>query len=215
MLLCVRCSNGDVTLQDDEVTFQLRISSDEWRRTKAVLLAKNLIDDRNLPVAWNKRQFSSDSSAARVAKHRETKKRQCNVTVTPPDTDTDTEKPPPISPPSAGKAKRGSIFPEGFQPDETGIRLARELGLTRDELVKFADHHRAKGTVMKDWQAAWRTWARNAVKFRQQTTSGPLRTDNRTEHQRRQDATTRAMYGSLLDNHAGDENEAGTLPLLG
>jgi hypothetical protein len=91
MLLCLRCSNGDVTLQDCEVAFQLRISNEDWATSKAVLVEKNLIDSANSPVAWNKRQYASDSSAARVAKHREGKKQACNVTVTPPDTDTDTD----------------------------------------------------------------------------------------------------------------------------
>ena len=93
MLLCVRC-NGDVTLHDSEVAFQLRISNDEWCATKAVLVAKNLVTDDNQPTAWDKRQFSSDSSAARVSKHREAKKAACNVTVTAQiqnRTDTDTE----------------------------------------------------------------------------------------------------------------------------
>lgn len=92
MLLCLRCSNERVTLQDEEVTFLLRISKEDWECTKAVLVAKNLIDEANNPTAWEKRQYSSDSSRARVAAHRERKKRACNVTVTPPDTDTDTEK---------------------------------------------------------------------------------------------------------------------------
>lgn len=95
MLLCLRCSNGDVTLHDDEIAFQLRISNDEWVSTKAVLLAKKLIDDDSTPVSWDKRQYVSDSSAARVRAHRERKKKEakqaCNVTVTPPDTDTDTD----------------------------------------------------------------------------------------------------------------------------
>ena len=94
MLLCLKCCNGDVTLHDDEVAFQLRISNEEWSETKQVLIKKNLINESNEPVAWDKRQFVSDSSAARVAKHRAAKKQQgkaCNVTVTPPDTDTDTD----------------------------------------------------------------------------------------------------------------------------
>ena len=90
MLLCIRC-NSDVTLQDEEVAFQLRISNEEWAETKAVFVAKELIDSDNSPLAWDRRQFVSDSSAARVAKHREKKKNACNVTVTPPDTDSDTE----------------------------------------------------------------------------------------------------------------------------
>lgn len=91
MLLCLRCSNGDVTLHETEVAFQLRISNEEWAATKAVLVQKNLIDEDNKPCAWDKRQYTSDSSAARVAAYRERKKRVCNVTVTPPDTDTDTD----------------------------------------------------------------------------------------------------------------------------
>ena len=59
MLLCIRC-NGDVTLQDEEVAFQLRISNEEWARTKAVFLSKNLIGEDNKPTAWDKRQFASD-----------------------------------------------------------------------------------------------------------------------------------------------------------
>lgn len=96
MLLCMRCSNDHVTLQDNEVAFQLRITEDEWAQTKARFLAKRLIDEDNLPAAWDKRQFTSDSSAERVRKHRERKKQEAkhqrNVTVTPPDTDTDTDK---------------------------------------------------------------------------------------------------------------------------
>lgn len=82
MLLCIRCSNGDVTLHDDDVTFQLRISNDEWAETKAVFITKNLIDENNNPVAWDKRQFASDSSAERVARHRAKRNDVCNVTVT-------------------------------------------------------------------------------------------------------------------------------------
>lgn len=65
MLLCLRCSNGDVTLQDEEIAFQLRISMDDWMATKAVLLAKRLITEDCRPTAWDKRQsadFSRPSS---------------------------------------------------------------------------------------------------------------------------------------------------------
>ena len=95
MVLCLRCSNADVTLQDEQVAFQLRIAVDEWLQSKAVLQAANLICNDNKPTAWDKRQYLSDSSTARVARHRakqeKPKKQPCNVTVTPPDTDTDTE----------------------------------------------------------------------------------------------------------------------------
>ena len=95
MLLCMRCCNGDETLHDEEIAFHLRISSEEWGRTKGVFTEKKLINERNQPTAWNKRQYVSDSSTERVRRHREKKKQKCNVSVTPPEqnrTETDTEK---------------------------------------------------------------------------------------------------------------------------
>ena len=98
LIMCLRCCNGHVTLQDSEVAFQLRISEAEWSNTKSTLLAKNLIGEDNKPIAWEKRQFDSDTSNSRVAKHREKKKLQRNVTVAPlkrksnaPETETETE----------------------------------------------------------------------------------------------------------------------------
>lgn len=90
MLLCLRC-NGNETLHDEEVAFQLRISNDEWKQTKERLITKNLINEDSKPTAWDERQYISDSSTERVARHRKKKKQECNVTVTPPDTDTDTD----------------------------------------------------------------------------------------------------------------------------
>lgn len=100
MLLCLRSSNVLVTLQDDEICFALRISNDELAETKALFIRKGFISEAWEICNWDKRQFVSDSSAARVARHRANKKAEaetaCNVTVTPPDTEqiqnrTDTE----------------------------------------------------------------------------------------------------------------------------
>lgn len=95
MLLCLRCSNDGVTLHETEIAFQMRITDEQWQATKSLFLSKGLITEDCQPTAWNKRQFVSDSSKARVAAHRAKKKQQRNVTVTPPDTDTDTEETPP------------------------------------------------------------------------------------------------------------------------
>ena len=91
MTLCLRCCNGDATLHDDVVTFQLRISKKEWIKTKAALIEVNLIDDLNRPVGWDKRQYVSDTSTERSRKYRKKKKQQCNVAVTPPETEAETE----------------------------------------------------------------------------------------------------------------------------
>ena len=88
MIFCIRC-NGCVTLQDKHVTFQLRISDEEWAITKAEFIANGFIDSDNNVLNWDKRQYRSDTSAARVAKHRTLHKNvtvtKCNVTVTPPE----------------------------------------------------------------------------------------------------------------------------------
>jgi len=90
MIFCIRC-NGDVTLQDEEMAFQLRVTPEEWAKTKAEFIARGFIDDANNILNWDKRQFRSDSSRERVSKHRAAKKqpagKPCNVTVTPPDTE--------------------------------------------------------------------------------------------------------------------------------
>jgi hypothetical protein len=63
---------------------------------------------------------------------------------------------------------RASIFPDGFEPDERAQSLATSYGLNpHKELAAFRDHHTAKGSVFKDWQAAFRNWLRNSLKFNQ------------------------------------------------
>lgn len=85
MLMCMRCSNELVTLHDDEVTFHLRISTQDWAETKDLFIKKGFIDsDLNL-LNWEKRQFkvdSTSSSAERVAKHRAKKKAASGNAVT-------------------------------------------------------------------------------------------------------------------------------------
>lgn len=84
MLLCLRCCNGDGTLHETEVAFQLRISLDEWLSTKADLMDKNLIDGNGKPINWEKRQYKSDTSTDRVKRYRQ---RSRNGVETPPDTE--------------------------------------------------------------------------------------------------------------------------------
>lgn len=65
-----------------------------------------------------------------------------------------------------GRAKRASTIPDHFEPVLSEAIAAMVAnwpnGMMERELAKFRDHHTAKGSVMKDWQAALRTWLRNA-----------------------------------------------------
>ena len=65
--------------------------------------------------------------------------------------------------PATTGAKRRSRIPNEFFPSENGVAKAQGLGLMLDvELTKFRDYHQGKGTLMADWDAAWRTWVGNA-----------------------------------------------------
>ena len=50
-----------------------------------------------------------------------------------------------------------------FLPNEAGEAAAASKGVNLiTEIQKFTDYHTAKGSLMADWQAAWRTWIGNA-----------------------------------------------------
>jgi len=126
MLLCLKCCNGDVTLQDTEVAFQLRISNEEWAQSKALFLQKGIIEDDNTPSAWDKRQFVSDSSAERVRRfrerHKQPQKKVRNVTVTPPDTESDTDTDTEESTTMAASLKRPKDNPQKDTALQTACR---------------------------------------------------------------------------------------------
>lgn len=91
----------------DDISFRLRISVQDAQQRVEDLILVGLIDvmpDKSLePHNWSERQYASDSSAERMRKHRENKKKKaCDVTSdgrdeksdgadTDSETDTDTE----------------------------------------------------------------------------------------------------------------------------
>jgi len=165
MLLCLKCCNGDVTLQCNEIAFQLRVTETEWQATKTRLIDKGLIDEDGQPEAWDKRQYVSDSSAARVRKHREKVKRYSNVTETKSnavdtDTDTDTDKKEGDKPPV--KAKR---FSPPTNSDVMNYFVEQGLSFAGNEADKYCDFYASKNwhvgkNKMKDWKSACRNWKR-------------------------------------------------------
>lgn len=80
----------------------------------------------------------------------------------------DPEEPPFSSP--AKKPKRAVALPENWVPNETNVRDAKNRGFTDQEIEheadKFRNHHLARGTTFKNWDAGWRTWLGKAVEFR-------------------------------------------------
>jgi hypothetical protein len=161
MLLCLRCCNGDVTLQDVAVAFQLRISADEYATTKAELMGAKLIDKDNKPTAWGTRQFDSDSSTARVRACRGKMKRPVTVTETKcngtdTDTDTDTDK----------KIRKAPAFQRPTLSeliDEFNCRVPDPQA----QATKFLNYYESNGwkvgrNAMKSWPHAVTNWISNS-----------------------------------------------------
>ncbi|QLR23314.1 helix-turn-helix domain-containing protein [Citrobacter sp. RHBSTW-01013] len=54
-------------------------------------------------------------------------------------------------------------LPPMFKPNEEHIAMAREKGVSIEtELLNFKDYHTARGTMLLDWNSAFRVWIRNA-----------------------------------------------------
>lgn len=72
--------------------------------------------------------------------------------------------PPPKKPP-----RRASPLPPDWIPSDRNLADACDRNFTEAEIHEqsdaFRDYHLARGTVFKDWDAAWRTWLGNARRF--------------------------------------------------
>lgn len=66
-------------------------------------------------------------------------------------------------------AKKSTSLPEGWIPNERNVSDAEARGYSaahiRELAEHFRDHHRAKGTTSRDWNASWRTWLANDKRF--------------------------------------------------
>lgn len=183
MLMCMRCSNALVTLQADEIAFHLRIDAAQLEETKALFVAKGFINEAWELLNWEKRQFSSDTSAQRVAKHRAAKKateeaernghvtlpqQKSNALDTDTDTDTDTEEKRRAKATSKAEAKAtASRLPADWSASADDIEFCKA---ERPDLVpaqteqRFRDYWIAQPGVKgrkADWPATWRNWVRN------------------------------------------------------
>lgn len=60
-------------------------------------------------------------------------------------------------------------LPEGWVPSDRNLSDAFARNFTQSEAdheaQQFRDHHLARGSRFRDWDAAWRTWLGNARKF--------------------------------------------------
>ncbi len=74
--------------------------------------------------------------------------------------------PKPKTPPPAKERRKACAMPSGWAPSVHHHALAREQGVdAMAQADQFRDHHAARGSTFKDWDAAFRTWLRNAKRF--------------------------------------------------
>lgn len=183
MLLCLRCCNGDVTLQDADVAFQLRVSEPDWLETKGRLIARNLIDGSNKPTAWEVRQKVSDSSKSRVYKHRSknsaASKQDCNVTETVQskieiESKIENKKESPKPPQGASTINWRTAF--ATKDDHAGIEVTESGDLTlvngtrQHWLDQFGNDERALGNALREAHAAVNEGSRKSLKVQVEAT---------------------------------------------
>lgn len=73
------------------------------------------------------------------------------------------------------KKDRGAQLAEAWKPDDVRWTAAcRKLGTdgAERELSKFTSHHRAKGTVFKNWNFAWDKWLLNSEQWAPKQVAG-------------------------------------------
>ena len=172
MLMCLRCSEVIETLHETEIAFQLRLSTDELDETKQLFISKNFIDKHWNLLNWDKRQFVSDSSTMRVAKHRNKKKQVSNAdetlqkrpsNATDTDTDTDTEQ---IQKRTTSVATPSGVSDSVWQEFKT-LRKAKKAPITQRAIDAIQSEAQKIGwslekaleeCVIRGWQAFKADW---------------------------------------------------------
>ena len=66
-------------------------------------------------------------------------------------------------------------LPDDYTPNDKHYQLAKELNINiNQELLKFSDYHKSKGSKFKSWDYALNTWLRNAADFKRPSVSTPV-----------------------------------------
>lgn len=172
-LLCLASGNKGALPGDDDLAFRLRMSVQDIAQQMDDLILAGLIDldgkGGRFPHNWSGRQYDSDSSTARVLKHRKNKEKternvSCNVSVTAQnrtDSETDTESllltPLPPSDRPEGKEQKFVSDLKGKERGRIGRReagsdgvrdvtrtRAEGLGLPIDEIIAAAAANKPK-----------------------------------------------------------------------
>ena len=117
------------------------------------------------------------------------------------------------------KGFRAIPWLEGFQLDADMMVFANEHGVNDvEEFEKFKDHHKAKGSLFKDWKAAWRNWVRKSVEMRKENRNGTVpKSFDQIRNERTDAALARVIEhveksGAPVPGRSGRTNDLGLLP---
>jgi len=163
-------------LLDRMMSVKLGLAERERDEVKRRLVEVGLIDSAWQPLAWDRRQFQSDTSRERTRRWRE---RQSSPTP-PPRSEEDSEQnrterdvtsDVTVTSPTTSRKKTASRIPDDFAltPAREAYAEKNLPGVYAHALLEaFRDHWTAASGAKArklDWDAAWRTWVRNAVEF--------------------------------------------------
>lgn len=171
---------GDIPDDFGLLGFELRIKPGQARDSMQVLLSVGLMESTARgfrPTKWDEMQSGPDTPAERMRRYRDNKalrKRNGDVTESSleleKEKESQKEKERTVLRTVSKKARTqmGEWVPDSKQEQEAQDywnKIGRhDLTLTA-QLPLFQDYHKAKGSLMADWPAAWRTWYRNAPRM--------------------------------------------------
>jgi uncharacterized protein YdaU (DUF1376 family) len=185
LLLFHHWSTGSLPEDDEQLSAIARLSSTEWRKARPILI--KFFDE-----GWHHGRVEEDLAAAKASYEKRAKagekggkakavnKQSPSIATARPeqpltfDQGTKEESSSLRSEgardrPKRERAKPRTALPELWLPDERDIEHATQAGFAHEKIQgmasAFADHHRAKATLSADWNASWRTWCSNEIKF--------------------------------------------------
>jgi hypothetical protein len=222
-LLCLKCSglldsDDDASFLNRRIGVKLGLQQIELENLEKRLKEVRLIGDNWQPTGWDKRQFKSDkdnTTAERQRRYRENHSNKSNVTdsnalLTRLDTDTesDTDISTSLCSVDKPKAKRATAYPEDFIPCQTAMATLRAANIpVSAEHLKFKDYCLANGKTYKDWSAAFRNWANNAVEWKKPAKQSTNVQDARLDVANQIMGGRNGTYNTIIDINPTSTNE--------
>ena len=144
-----------------------RLHQKRLRKERKYVLQRSIVQSKRAKARWLKNNKTRNAEAMPET---------CHPTPTPIIKETSEAKAS-SSKKKSTPPKRASQIPEDWKPDtaakEYGIKCGMpDWSVVEIEAERFVNHHRAKGNVFKDHQAAWRTWCRNYPEFNNRGANG-------------------------------------------